>query len=842
MPNPSARLLAAGCVFLVALGCKPDARFNSLASDVTVFRDEWGSPHVYARAAEDGLFGLGYETARDRLFQLDLDRRRALGREAELFGEKALKDDRLARVLGFGPAGVAGAADLEAQDPSVHRTLSAYAQGITAFIADAAAGRNGAQFPPEYADLDPAYVPGPWAVADSLAMLKAELFLLAVHPETDLLAYAVGATVYDGDNIVHDLWLPDPLEPVYITAGFPAASQHARAVPKAPASRPSQRGLGARKSLELADALAHFARRQRIGPVGASNNWALCGSLTASGAPMLANDPHLPVDLPGNLYEFHLEADGLRVAGFGIPGLPAALMGHNESIAWGVTTVEADISDTYLEQTEGDAVRFQGEWVPMQVRDEVIRVRKAGGPVAEADEVTQRVRVVPHHGPVLSDAVDDLTPFLGTKALSVKWLGFGISHESRAFYDLERAHNYADFHAALGNFEAGLLNFVFAGTDGDLGYYPHASYPIRAQIDPKNPPWAVVPGTGKYEWTGALIPDDRIPQLHNPSSCRVFSANNDPAGVTRDGDPLNDEFYLGGTFDYGLRARRIQDRLDLLAGGGVTLDDFASMQADVHSGLADHFLPPLLQAAHAAMLSPAAADLLAVLEGWDREDTADQVPPTVFAALYSQLIVDVFADDLSVTFSQAGVDDRTFASTLARLVAGLPSRSGHDYLGGKAPAEVLVGSLEKIALSIPAELGADRAAWAWGKVHTNTFNHPLGGKYDIGPVGLAGGQASIDVGHYGVTVDGKPVIRPDVFEAPNCRVVIELLPGDVTMRAVLPTGESGVLGDPHYADQLDLWRLGKTRAAHFRRDDVEAQAQSKNVFPSGFPAKGAPHG
>src|SRR5207248_6350206 len=142
------------------------------------------------------------------------------------------------------------------------------------------------------------------------------------------------------------------------------------------------------------------------------------------------------------------------------------------------------------------------------------------GALSDFDEVEQKVRVVPHHGPVITDALDELAPFLGSKALSVKWLGFGITHEPRAYDELFRARSYDDFRAAVSHFESGLLNFVYAGADGDIGYDPHSSYPIRAQLDPKAPPYGPVPGGGTYEWTGALIPDDRIPQLHNPTSCR----------------------------------------------------------------------------------------------------------------------------------------------------------------------------------------------------------------------------------------------------------------------------------------------------------------------------------
>jgi penicillin amidase len=799
------------------LGCQsPDPQWHALSSDVTVRRDEWGVAHISTKDADDSLYGLGYETARDRLFQLDWLRRRTLGTTAELLGDAHLTDDRIARTLGFGPLGVDAEADLLKNDPAVHRMLSAYAAGINAYIADAAAGRNGATWPPEYADIDPAYRPDPWLVADTLAMLKAQIFSLAAHPETDLLYYAM-TTGTDGPTIARELFNPIPLETVYVTPGFPQGPTASRS------TQPGRRLRSpSRAPLELAAAFAHFSGRHRIGPVGASNNMAVCPRQTASGGTLLENDPHLDIDLPTNLYEFQLDTDTVKVAGFGIPGLPAVLAGHNADIAWGVTTVEADDADTYLEVVNGDAVTFNGMSVAMNVREETLRSRQPDGTFTEQ---TLKVRVVPHHGPVISDAVDDVKLLLGDhKALSIKWPGFGVTHEPRAYYDLFRAKSYADFKSALNHFECGLLNFVYAGADGDIGYYPHSIYPLRAQLDPQNPPYGVLPGNGKYEWTGQ-IPDDRIPQLHNPDSCQIFSANNDPVGTTADGNVLNDAFYLGGTFDYGLRAKRISDRI----GAVKTLDDLQAVQNDVHDGVAEHFVPPLAKAAVAHPPSPAAAALLAQLNAWDREDAADEVAPTIFNAWYSQLIADVFADDLGVSFSTAGGDDRYFTNVLQRLVNG--QTTSHDYLNGGTLDDALLKALEEVAAKAPADL----TQWKWGTVHTNTFNHPLGGRYNLGPVALSGGLSTVSCARYSPLVDGQPTVGGDVGEAPNLRMVVELTKTAVTMRAVLPTGQSGVVGNPHYDDQLPLWSQNKTRDCWFTPEDVAAHAMTTTTLKQGTP-------
>ncbi len=832
---------ACGIAFFLLIGCggeriDPAPAFAGLESEVEVRRDEWGVPHVYAHGLSDSSFVLGYETARDRLFQLDWNRRRVLGRTAELVGEAGLENDRLARIVGFAALGEAGARDLQEHDPELYRAASAYAAGISQFMADAAEGRDGAALPPEYADVDPDYRPEPWRVADSIALLKAELFLLAAHPESDLLAWAIAQTA--GQDVANDLNRPDPLEPVYVTPGFPAGCCAKATSLWHGGGEVRIDSRTAAAAARLAELLARFSGRRRVGPVGASNNWAVAAGKSRSGAPLLANDPHLEIDLPTNFYEMHVEVDdpsgGMHAAGFGFPGAPAVALGHDEAAAWGVTTVEADIADSYLETVSGDATTFGGELVPMQIRGEVIRVRRAGARVGDVDEVETTVRVVPHHGPVLSDASKELALLLGPgKAISMRWLGFGVTHEARAFFDLQRARSFDDFRAALDHFEAGLFNFVYAGADGVIGYYPHASYPIRARLDPKLPPYGVVPGTGEYEWTGALIPNECIPQARAPESGRVWTANNDPAGVSADGSTLDDAYYLGGTFDYGLRAARIGERLAAL--DQASPGDFEAIQGDVRSRLADHFLPPLLAAAAGAKLSAGAAALLAELSAWDRFDRPDAVAPTIFAAFYSQLLVDVFADDLTVTFATAASDDRLFAGVLAHALAGQATPSGHDWLGGKKPAEVLVAALEAVALSLPAALGPKGPAWAWGAVHRNTFDHPLGGKYDLGPIALGGGLASIAVARYAPTAAGKPVIAPDVTEAPNARIVVELASGNPTMRAVLPTGESGVLGDPHYADQLPLWQKAKLRDAHYRRDDVEAHTATRRVFRRGFP-------
>jgi penicillin amidase len=835
-----------------------DPDFRSLSSGVEVRRDTWGIPHIFAHRSDDGLFVLGYETARDRLFQMDYNRHRTQGRLAEWFGAASLDDDRLVRTLGFTAQGQAGEDDLRRNDPEIHRALSAYAAGVSAFIDDATQGRHGARLPPELAAIDPAYRPLPWTVVDSLALLKGELFVLAAHPDVDLLAYASALTSPVGKAIYRDLFEPDPLEPIFITPGFPAgcpagAATGPGSAPASGAAAPSRLArphsqMAPEAMRRLAARFTGWSGRRRAGPTGASNNIVLCGRLTRSGSPLLENDPHLNTDLPSNFYELHLDSDEpgreLHMAGFGLAGLPAVALGHNRDAAWGVTTGEDDIADTFLEtlsQSGSDAVLFKGRTVAMRVHTETVRVRRTGRPVSDYTEVTQKVRTVPHHGPVISDASPDIALLLGTKqVISLQWVGFGVTHEARAFYDLARVTSFEEFRAALNHFEAGLFNFVYAGTDGEIGYYPHALYPIRARLDPANPPYAVLPGTGDHEWTGQFIPDVCIPQASSPSSCRIFSANNDPAGVSSDRDVLNDAYYLGGTFDYGLRARRLSDRLDGLAAGDVQLADLESIQGDVHSGVAEHFLPPLLQAAPAANLSSAAAELLSHLAGWDRTDRTDAVAPTIFAAYYAQLLVDVFAPALPLTFAQLATDDRHFASLLQRLLRGETAPSGFDYLGSKSPAAVMTAALETVAQTLAQELGPDVSSWTWGRAHTVTLAHPLGQAFSLGPMAVGGGLSSLDAARYAPVVDGKATAQPAVFEAPNARILVELTPAKVTMRAAIMAGESGVPGDPHFQDQLSMWLSARTRPAYFEPGEVKANSGPALMFPAGFPDQGSP--
>jgi penicillin amidase len=193
----------------------------------------------------------------------------------------------------------------------------------------------------------------------------------------------------------------------------------------------------------------------------------------------------------------------------------------------------------------------------------------------------------------------------------------------------------------------------------------------------------------------------------------------------------------------------------------------------------------------------------------------------------------VFADDLPVTFANVATDDRVLAPLLEHLLAGEGAPSGHDYLNGMAPAKVVVAALEQVAVALPRELGADTSKWTWGSVHTNTFDHPLGGRYNLGPIAVGGGLSTISAARYSPVVNGAPVIRPDINEAPNVRMVVELVPGAVQMRGVLPTGESGVIDSPHYADQLASWQHDQLHPCHFDRDDVMAHAAITTTLPAG---------
>ena len=509
-----------------------------LHARVEIVRDTIGIPHVYAADAHDLFFAQGYVTAQDRLWQMDVNRRTAQGRLSEVFGPVTVDADRLFRKMGL----ARGAALEEAAlSPEARLVLQAYADGVNAY----ASSRGGA-LPVEYTLLLIGFEP--WQVLDSLAWAKMIAWQLGGNWRSELLRATLVAKLGVGPAAELMPSLPPGVTP-QVDPGLDYGT------------------LGT-SLLRLSDQVLAHVRPSSDG-LG-SNNWVVSASRSSSGLPLLANDPHLNLQLPAIWYEVHLVGGGYDVAGLSLSGTPGVVIGHNQRIAWGVTNVSADVQDLFVERRNPDnplQFLFQGRWEEAQVVRETIGVRGWLQPLT---------LVVPYtrHGPVLNADEPNEQP------LALQWTALQASPVADGVLRLNAAGNWQEFRAALELFAAPSQNFVYAAVDGHIGYQLSGVIPSRARGDGLLP----VPGwTGEFEWRG-FVPFDELVSIYDSADGLLVTAND---RVVPDGYAHLIAYEWAPSF----RAERIRELL--LAKPLLSLEDLQSIQQDVRSPLAGALVPAM---------------------------------------------------------------------------------------------------------------------------------------------------------------------------------------------------------------------------------------------------------
>ena len=473
-----------------------DIPVPGLSARVEILRDARGVPHIYAQSMADALFAQGYATAQDRLWQMDLSRRKALGELSEIFGNRTLSADIESRTLGFPEVAASALADLPRDE---RRLLDAYTRGVNAFI-----DSHRHRLPWEFLLLR--YQPQRWRAIDSVAVALNLATALSQSWQTDLMREHVAAKL--GQDLLPDVF-PDRSALDVPVAEFP---------PPAP-RRADAGGTGLSWNVFAAgDIRVPAADRRWTQPradnplwfaaaVG-SNNWVVSGAHTKSGKPLLANDPHLTHSVPSVWYMVHLHAPGLNVTGVSLPGLPLVIIGHNEHIAWGMTNTGPDVQDLYIETFNPRDPRkylHNGQWVDAEVRNEDIKVRN--------QRDYHLTVVVTRHGPIVSHD--------GGRELALQWTLLSPHAVELPFLSIDRASNWQEFTAALRDFKVPMQNCVYADTEGNIGFYAAGLVPIRKHGNGAVP----VPGsTDDFDWTG-FIPFDDLPHSFNPPSGIIATAN-----------------------------------------------------------------------------------------------------------------------------------------------------------------------------------------------------------------------------------------------------------------------------------------------------------------------------
>lgn len=746
-----------------------------LLDQVTVRRDERGIPYIEAKNHHDLYFAQGFVTASDRLWQMDLVRRNARGQLAEIFGSAALEEDKRHRTFGFAQVAEAEAAQAS---PQVKGLFDAYAAGVNAYIASL----DAKSWPPEFQLLQ--YKPAPWTAADSVVIIKNFFEALSSSWRQDVMREGLA----DLPPAKRALLLPETSDLDVLVVGTDAAKK---------SSSSSQPPANTQLSDAVLSALAHDAEVEarslaRIGlhaeSLAASNNWVVSGKHTASGKPLLANDPHLAPSAPSIWYLVHLSVRGMRVAGVTAAGLPGIVIGHNEHIAWGFTNVGPDVQDVYVEKFDPqNPKRYMtpGGWRDAEIRREEIKVRK-GFADASTDIVPLDVTIT-RHGPIVLEREG--------RRYALRWTALDPKlHAPSVNQTLNNARNWKEFVESLGQYPGPMQNMVYADVAGHIGYYAPGKVPLRKTGDGSVP---YDGSTDEGEWTG-FIPFDKLPHAYEPPSGIIVTANQRVVGKDY-------PYFLTHSWAQPYRAHRILELIKQKP--KLTSDDFRAILGDVYTRAGDHFAKASVKILKGQLASPAddqLSETLAAFEKWDArlnvESSVAPIAAQMRIAFRTRIINAAIGEARARTFGWANLD-----VTLDWILAEQPS----DWLPKefKSYAEMLRACYADARATLTKSLGEDHSKWTWGNMVKARFPHPMavaplvGLQFAIPPIPQNGSG-----GLLGATVN--------VGAAVSMRLIADPGDWDKTQHGIT-TGESGIPNSPHWTDQLEDWRAVTPRVFPF---------------------------
>ena len=755
-----------------------------LSADVKVIRDQHGMVTIEASNLNDLFFAQGYVTAQDRLWQMDGMRRAASGELAEVFGSSLLKRDRRQRILGFREV---AKKSLQMASADERGRLEAYARGVNTYIES-----HRKQLPLEFRLLG--YAPKPWTPEDSLLIAVQMADNLTVSPRDALAREKIAAKL--GPDLAADLYVNTSTHDRPPTV---SRNQSANTHENDDEDEDQDIDFGPDTSVAQKSGELPFLNNGAYEdfPVNGSNNWAISGAHTVTGKPLLSNDPHLGHQMPNLWYAAHLRCGNFDVAGVTLPGLPYVILGHNQKIAWGVTALEPTISEIYVEtfNKDGEYLTPDG-WRQPEHRFERIALK---GKPDGIDVITTR------HGPIISSLIPG-----EARMLALRWTLYDGLHDP--FFKLNSAQTWQDFRSAVSELNAPGLNFVYADTDGNIGYQAVGDFPIHASDDGGLP----VNGTDNaHEWRG-YIPFEKLPSIFNPPYGIVATAN---SRVT----PNKYPYSLSAEWVAPWRTERIYRVLE--SGRKFSADDMLALQNDIYSELNRYFAEKFAAAVdHAQNPSAQAKEAAEILRQWDGRMSADSTAATIAVKARTELQRLLLEPKLGPApknekdeESSTMLSWKSYHWTMQTIwLENAVKREPKRWLpGGYANyAELLTSALEA-ALNDQHKF-TDSNFWRWGKFNPLEIQHPVLGKIPIlnrwtGP-GVQEQSGSSD------TI--KAVTR---VHGPSERMTIDLSNLDQSTLNLV-TGESGNFFSPYYMDQWKTWFEGSTFQMPF---SANATRQSK---------------
>lgn len=685
-----------------------------VSAAASIARDGHGVPHITAASQEDALFLQGYATAQDRMWQMDALRRLAAGELSEVVGKAAVEPDQESRRLRMRRLAEEHYRAMPAQDRAV---LAAYARGVNHYLE-----QNRGHYALEFAILG--YDPKPWSVVDTI-LAGMQMF-----------------------RTLTNSWRTD-MQKLTLMEGGDAA--------KVNVLFPSRTG-------------------QEVSP--GSNAWVLSGAHTASGKPILANDPHLEFSNPSTWYQVHLKAPGLNAIGVSLPGVPGVIIGHNDRIAWGITNLHYDVQDVYRERfnPQNGQYVFGGRLEQARLENDVIAV-KGGKPVAFQQWVTR-------HGPVVATE--------GGQFYSMRWTAAEPGGFEFPFLDLDRARNWTEFNAALARMPGPGSNLVYADVDGNIGYHAVGKLPVRKNFDGNLP---LDGSSGQFEWDG-YIPYEQLPSAYNPASGYVITANQNPF-------PANYAFRVSGDFAPYYRSQQI--RQILTKRNGWKPEEMLQVQKDVYSAFSD-FLAKQVLAAYdqRKATNPALKDAVEVLRAWNGQMEHDLSAPLVVTMIFQE-VRKAIGDSASP--KKGGSYTLQIApAVIERLLRERPKGwfADWDQMLLKAFAD---GLEEGAKLQ-----GSNPKIWKYGKYNELTIVQPVGGKipligtyFNVGPVAMSGSSTTVK--------------QTTVRLGPSMRFVADLSNWDQSVNNIT-IGQSGHFLSRRSKDQWDAYYAGRSFPMQFEKVDA----------------------
>ena len=745
---------------------------KGLKDEVKVVWDERQVPHIFAENTYDIYFAQGFLTARHRLWQMEFQTHVAAGRVSELIGSKALEFDKTQRRRGL-LLGAEKALKSISEDPEVQLVLQAYANGVNTWIDML----TPATLPVEYKLLN--YEPETWSTLKTALLLKFMAWdLTGRNSEMDL-------------SVIRSALGPDFVERFY-------PENTPRTDPIIPKAKPwrFEPLIPEESPPAFEPQFIKGLRRGEPARDNGSNNWAVSGSKTASGFPMLANDPHLGLKLPSIWYEIQLHTPDMNVYGVSMPGSPAVIIGFNEDLAWGLTNAGSDVMDWFeveFKDVSYSQYLYMDEWVDSELRIEEIQV--LGGEVVRDTFAITRFGPLVHFG---DHVLENGHPV----GLAMRWSAHDPSNEMSAIRGMNKADNLESFFSAIGKFDAPGQNFAVAARDGDIGIRHNGKFPLRG-IDQGKFVRAGRDTTGEWrEW----IPRDQLPAITNPWRGFVSSANQNPAGS-------NYPYYMGWDYaDYG-RGSRINDRLAEM--DHIGFEDFQDLQMDNFNKAAEHVLPFLLTQLESVSLTGDALRIVEDLANWDFVSDPDDKAAWFFKRWWQYLEEAIWNDELTLHGEIRKLPTESVTESVLLKDKSLPYYDNIFTPETETREMIVTEAFHQTVRELTKTVGPYGNAWELGRARGTDINHLLS-------INGLGRPALNTGGGSGITNATKKI------HGPSWRMIVEL--GDsVVARCIYPGGQSGNPGSKYYDNAVDDWVDGNYYEINFL-DTLVIDANTKHKY------------